>query len=76
MILCVSNIIWSEGGRRADGLAMDRVPELELTDGWYHLRASVDPPMARAIGRGVIRIGRKLGIAGARVRIGFLLPFS
>ncbi len=73
MILCVSNIIWSEGGRRADGI--DRVPELELTDGWYRLRASVDPPMARAIGRGVIRIGRKLGVAAARVRIGFLLLF-
>lgn len=68
MILCISDIIWSERRSREDGLPIDRVPELELTDGWYRLRASVDPPIARAIGRGVIRTGRKLGIAGARVR--------
>ena len=68
MILCISDIIWSERRSREDGLATDQVPELELTDGWYRLRASVDSPMARAIGRGIIRTGRKLGIAGARVR--------
>lgn len=68
MTLCVSDIVWSEGGRRARGSAIGRVPELEVTDGWYRLRAIVDPPMARAVGRGVIRVGRKLGIAGAQVR--------
>lgn len=75
MTLCVSDIIWSERRSREDGLAVDRVPELELTDGWYRLRASVDPPMARAISRGVIRVGRKLGIAGARVRTRTPIPF-
>ena len=43
-------------------------PELEVTDGWYRLRARVDAPLARAIRRGVIRIGRKMAVAGARVR--------
>ncbi|KAM6498666.1 hypothetical protein JOM56_006614 [Amanita muscaria] len=67
MVLCISDIFWSERGRTADGLASDRVPELEVTDGWYRLRAAVDTPMARAVGRGVIRIGRKIGVAGARL---------
>ncbi|KAK2461438.1 hypothetical protein APHAL10511_005901 [Amanita phalloides] len=67
MTLCVSDIFWSKGGRTTDGLALDPTPEIELTDGWYRLRATIDPPMARAIGRGIIRIGRKLGIAGARL---------
>jgi breast cancer 2 susceptibility protein len=42
-------------------------PELELTDGWYRLKAQVDLPMARAVRKGVIRVGRKIGVAGARV---------
>lgn len=44
------------------------VPELEVTDGWYRLRAEVDAPLARAIRRGVIRAGRKISVADAKVR--------
>ena len=69
MVLCISGIIWSEAGRTDDGMPIAPHPELEVTDGWYRLRAQVDPPLARAIRRGVIRIGRKIGVAGARVRI-------
>lgn len=46
---------------------MAAVPELEVTDGWYRLRATVDPPLARAISRGVVRVGRKIAVAGAKV---------
>lgn len=42
-------------------------PELEVTDGWYRLRAKIDLPMARAVQKGFIRVGRKIGVAGARV---------
>jgi hypothetical protein len=42
-------------------------PELEVTDGWYRLKARIDAPMARAVKRGIISIGRKIGVAGARV---------
>ena len=42
-------------------------PELEITDGWYRLRAKIDAPMSRAVQRGIIQIGRKIGVAGARV---------
>lgn len=67
MVLCVSNIFWSPASLTEDGVVIESYPELELTDGWYRLRAQVDPPMARAIKRGIIRIGRKIGFAGATV---------
>ena len=65
MTLCVSNVFWSE--TTTGGTALLPHPELELTDGWYRLRASIDEPLARATRRGHIRIGRKLSVAGAKV---------
>ncbi|KDR85709.1 hypothetical protein GALMADRAFT_381677 [Galerina marginata CBS 339.88] len=67
LVLCVSNIFWSPAGVTDDGLPIVPHPELEVTDGWYRLRAQVDLPMARAVRRGVIRVGRKIGVAGARL---------
>lgn len=69
MVLCISNIFWSESGVTSDGLAIAACPELEVTDGWYKLRATVDPPLARAIERGAIRVGRKIAVAGAKVHL-------
>jgi len=69
MVLCVSDILWSGGGVTDDGLKIEPYPELELTDGWYRLRAQVDLPIARAVRRDVIRVGRKLGFAGAKVGV-------
>lgn len=71
MVLCVSDILWSGGGVTDDGLKIEPYPELELTDGWYRLRAQVDLPMARAVSRNVIKVGRKLGFAGAKVGLCF-----
>lgn len=42
-------------------------PELDVSDGWYKLRAEVDEPLARAIRRGTIRVGRKIVVSGAKV---------
>ncbi|KAF9502328.1 hypothetical protein BDN71DRAFT_1378343 [Pleurotus eryngii] len=67
MVLCVSNITWSEAAAQEDGTTTEPCPELEVTDGWYRLRARVDEPLARAIRAGTIRVGRKLAVAGARV---------
>lgn len=68
MVLCISNIFWSPAGITDDGLPIESHPELEVTDGWYRLRAEVDIPLARAVRRGAIIVGRKIGVAGARVR--------
>lgn len=67
MVFCISNITWKEGGVTEDGFPLDAQPHLELTDGWYRLRAEVDEPMARAARRGVLCVGRKIAVAGARV---------
>ncbi|KAJ7293018.1 hypothetical protein C8J57DRAFT_1111207 [Mycena rebaudengoi] len=67
MVLCVSNITWSEAGVTDDGMPIEPHPELEVTDGWYRLRAQVDAPLARAVRKGTIRVGRKIGVASARL---------
>jgi len=66
LVVCVSNIFWSPGVTE-DGVPIDPHPELEVTDGWYRLRAQIDLPIAKAIRKGVIKVGRKIAIAGARV---------
>ncbi|KAI0368834.1 hypothetical protein BV20DRAFT_968597 [Pilatotrama ljubarskyi] len=70
MILCVSNIVIRGPGSPGvdrNGRPLETVPELEVTDGWYRLRASVDMPLARAIRRGRICIGTKLAVSGAKL---------
>ncbi|KAJ7070740.1 hypothetical protein C8F01DRAFT_392979 [Mycena amicta] len=67
MVLCVSNISWLDGGVTDDGVPLPAHPELEVTDGWYRLRAHVDAPLARAVRRGVICVGRKIAVVGARL---------
>lgn len=62
LALCVSDVFWVESE------AGTVFPELEVTDGWYRLKATVDAPMARAVKKGTIRVGRKIGVAGAKVR--------
>ena len=69
MVLCVSNILWSPASVTDDGLHIEPYPELEVTDGWYRLRAQVDLAMTKAVRKGIIRVGRKIGVAGARVCI-------
>jgi breast cancer 2 susceptibility protein len=69
MVLCVSNVTWIKAGTTDDGLPTIPHPKLEVTDGWYRLRAQVDAPLARAIRKGVVQVGRKIAIAGAKVRI-------
>jgi breast cancer 2 susceptibility protein len=66
MVLCVSNIFWSPGVTE-DGVPIESHPELEVSDGWYRLKAQIDLPIARAIRKGLIKVGRKIAIAGARV---------
>lgn len=67
MVLCVSKVIWTKGQQNSDG-SVEGVPELEITDGWYRLRAEVDAPLARAIRKGAIKAGRKIGVVDAKVR--------
>ena len=65
MVLCVSNILWPEGTSADD---TDASPELEVTDGWYKMRAQLDLCLVNTVKKGRIRIGAKLATVGARVR--------
>ena len=40
---------------------------LELTDGWYRIRAEIDARLTTAVESGRIAVGRKLSIVGAKV---------
>ena len=63
MVLCVHQILRYDD---ADDESASVV--LQLTDGWYKIRAEVDAPMRRALERGRLRVGQKLGIMYAKVR--------
>jgi len=64
MVLCVSEINWPAEG---DSKGSTVCPEFVVTDGWYKIRARTDQALARGARKGNIRVGRKLGIIGARV---------
>ena len=60
MILCVSQVL--------SALERDsRTCEVELTDGWYSIRAIFDPPLTLFLRSRKIRIGTKLMVSGARL---------
>ena len=74
MTLCISNIIWPAENNLDDeqsifpsGTELSKLPEIELTDGWYRLRAEIDVTLANAIRRRKLRVGRKISLTGARV---------
>lgn len=62
MVLCISAVYWPEARMGTDSL-----PELEVTDGWYRLRALIDQPLARALRKGKLRQGQKIIVVGASV---------
>lgn len=56
VVLCVS-LIESSG----------TTSSLELTDGWYSVRAELDGVLSYRVSKGAIRVGTKLAICGARL---------
>lgn len=62
MVLCVSSV-----DLPIDDKGKTRV--IELTDGWYRIRAECDSVLREALGRGKLGVGVKIGITGARVRL-------
>ena len=66
MVLCVSAIVSSPGKGNADNISQDQ-KSLELTDGWYVIRANVDGPISRAVHSGKIAVGFKIAVSGAKV---------
>jgi breast cancer 2 susceptibility protein len=65
IVLCISNIVWPQDS--GSDLSPDAAPCIEVTDGWYRVTTSFDPPLLRAIKRGKLRMGMKLACSGAKV---------
>lgn len=86
MVLCISRICSpyeydAEAGvsvdpgpftTTADGELVPPKPVVEVTDGWYRVRAEVDDAIVRAIRRGALRVGMKIGVVGAKVSVPLL----
>ncbi|GAA5976118.1 hypothetical protein JCM10908_005389 [Rhodotorula pacifica] len=71
MVLCVSQIRWEEAPHELDRAEPQEgalvISGLELTDGWYRIRANVDRTLKSACERGKIVVGCKLAVAGAKL---------
>lgn len=57
--------------RRPDGGKVIGLAELELTDGWYRMRAKTDVALTRAVRAGKIKVGLKIAVVGAKESITF-----
>lgn len=91
MILCISRICSATEYDCDQGILPQEVPPasvdengdpvlpkpvVELTDGWYRVRAEVDDAILRAIRRGALRVGMKVGIVGAKVCVNLNVHMS
>ncbi|KAL5533656.1 hypothetical protein ACEPAG_116 [Sanghuangporus baumii] len=69
LVLVVTAVLFSQEqllGKNGK-VVRDASAEIEVSDGWYRLRALLDASLSRAVARGVIKPGRKLAIAGAKL---------
>ncbi|WVQ79198.1 hypothetical protein IAT38_001294 [Cryptococcus sp. DSM 104549] len=64
MVLVISAIHQDKGEEGKPAI------HLELTDGWYRIKAQIDECLSRAVVKGRIAVGRKIGVAGAKLESG------
>ncbi|XP_066287790.1 breast cancer type 2 susceptibility protein homolog [Branchiostoma lanceolatum] len=72
LVLCVARIVPHTSGQDCtSGQDSKKVPQketiVELTDGWYGVRAALDPPLARLVESKHIYVGQKLCLSGAEL---------
>ncbi|KAJ3088133.1 Breast cancer 2, early onset, partial [Physocladia obscura] len=77
MVLCVADIFIDGTSVCESGYkpSSSRNILLELTDGWYSLKAQIDEVLCRAVQRNKISVGQKLFIFGAQ-NVGEKIPGS
>lgn len=73
LVLCVSDIIASSSKRSESPCGETGREEsspgaaVELTDGWYAIRAQLDAPLAALLQRGRLAVGQKVVLHGAQL---------
>ncbi|XP_077648425.1 breast cancer type 2 susceptibility protein isoform X4 [Urocitellus parryii] len=73
LVLCVSDIISSitdiseTSSSKTSGVDAKKVPIIELTDGWYAVKALLDPPLLALLKNGRLAVGQKIVIHGAEL---------
>ncbi|XP_051018796.1 breast cancer type 2 susceptibility protein [Acomys russatus] len=68
LVLCVSDIISpSASGSETSGSKAGGADTIELTDGWYAVKAQLDPPLLALVKSGRLSVGQKIVIHGAEL---------
>ncbi|XP_028635574.1 breast cancer type 2 susceptibility protein [Grammomys surdaster] len=73
LVLCVSDIISPStnvsetSGDKTSGEDTNKVDTIELTDGWYAVRAQLDPPLLALVKSGRLTVGQKIITQGAEL---------
>ncbi|EHB05387.1 Breast cancer type 2 susceptibility protein [Heterocephalus glaber] len=73
LVLCVSDIVSSNtntsetSSNKTSGADTKKVAAIELTDGWYAVKAQLDPPLLAFLKNGRLGVGQKIIIHGAEL---------
>lgn len=73
LVLCVSDIISlstnvsETSGSKTSGEDSNKVDTIELTDGWYAVKAQLDPPLLALVKSGRLTVGQKIITQGAEL---------
>ncbi|CAH7276384.1 Brca2 [Phodopus roborovskii] len=73
LVLCVSDIIASStsgpetSGSKTSGADPKSIDTVELTDGWYAVKAQLDPPLVALVKSGRLTVGQKIITYGAEL---------
>nr|AAC23702.1 BRCA2 [Mus musculus] len=73
LVLCISDIISPStkvsetSGGKTSGEDANKVDTIELTDGWYPVRAQLDPPLMALVKSGKLTVGQKIITQGAEL---------
>lgn len=73
LVLCVSEIISSStdisetSSSKTRSVDTKKADIIELTDGWYAIKAHLDPPLLALLKNGRLTVGQKIIIHGAEL---------
>lgn len=73
LVLCISEIIPSStdisetSSSKTSGVGAKKGGIVELTDGWYAVKAQLDPPLSALVKNGRLTVGQKIIIHGAEL---------